>query len=141
MRIEAVALALIAAAASIIAFLSWWTKRKIVRRLAKLAEQCERAESDNANLTRALSLRESEENERISRLEHDLKSPLGVILGFSSLLREFVEQNPSQLTPLPLKSINGIQQAAQKILNTIDAAVEGCSHRRQEEEAAVEGKN
>jgi|SRR5580658_4400700 signal transduction histidine kinase len=141
MRTEAVVLGLFSAAASTIAFLSWRTKRTIARRLARLAEQCEKAESDKASLARTLSLHESEENERISRLEHDLKSPLGVILGFSSMLRESIEQNPDQLPALPLKSINAIQKAAQKILTTIDAAVEGkCSHRDQEE-AVVEGKN
>jgi signal transduction histidine kinase len=124
MRIEAVVSLFFATSASIIAFLSWRTNRKIVRRLAKLAEQCEKAESDKAILTRTLSLRESEENERIYRLEHDVKSSLGVILGFSSLLRESVEHD-SGTHPVALKNINAIHQAATKILQTIDAAVKG----------------
>jgi hypothetical protein len=122
MRIEAVVLLFFATSASIIAFLSWRTNRKIMRRLAKLAEQCEMAESENTSLTRTLSLRESEENERIYRLEHDVKSSLGVILGFSSLLRELVEHD-SGTPPVALKNINAIHQAATKILQTIDAAV------------------
>jgi hypothetical protein len=124
MRIEVVVLVLFAASASIIVFLSWRTNRKIVRRLAKLAEQCEKAESDKASLAQTLSLRESEENERIFRLEHDVKSSLGVILGFSSLLRELVEHD-SGTPPVALKNINAIHQAATKILHTIDAAVKG----------------
>jgi signal transduction histidine kinase len=124
MWIEPVVLGVFAMSACIIAFLSWRTNRKIVRRLAKLAEQCEKAESDKASLTRTLSLRESEENERIFRLEHDVKSSLGVILGFSSLLRELVEHD-SGTRPVALKNINAIHQAATKILQTIDAAVKG----------------
>jgi signal transduction histidine kinase len=140
MWIEAVILGLFAAAASTIALWSWRTNRKVLRRIAELSEQREKAESDKASLTLALALRESEENERISRLEHDVKSSLGVILGFSALLRELVEHDP-QTTPIPLKSINGIQQAAKKILHTIEAAVEGNYSRRDQDEAVVEGKN
>jgi signal transduction histidine kinase len=128
MRIEAVVLLFFATSASIIAFLSWRTNRKIVRQLAKVSEQWEKAESDKASLLRTLSLRETEENERIYRLEHDVKSSLGVILGFSSLLRESVEHD-SGTPPVALKNINAIHQAATKILKTIDAAVEaGNSH-------------
>jgi signal transduction histidine kinase len=140
MRIEAVILGLFAAASSTIALWSWRTNRKVLRRIAELSEQREKAESDKASLMQALSLRESEENERISRLEHDIKSSLGVILGFSALLRELVENDPK--TPqLPLNSINGIQQAAKKILFTIEAAVEGKYSRREQNEAVVQGKN
>jgi len=124
MRIEAVVLGFLATSASIIAFLSWRTNRKFARRLAKLAEQYEKAESEKASLTQTLSLRESEENERIYRLEHDVKSSLGVILGFSSLLRELVEHD-SGTPPVTLKNINAIHQAATKILQTIDKAVQG----------------
>jgi signal transduction histidine kinase len=124
MRIEAVVLGFCATSASIIAFLSWRTNRKIARRLAKLAEQCAEAESAKASLTQTLSVRESEENERIFRLEHDVKSSLGVILGFSSLLRELVEHD-SGTPPVALKNINAIHQAATKILQTIDEAVQG----------------
>jgi signal transduction histidine kinase len=138
MRIEAVILGLFAAAASAIALWSWRKNRGILRQIAELSEQREKAEADKASLTETLALHESEENERIWRLEHDIKSSLGVILGFSALLRELAENNPG--TPsLPLNSINSIQQAAKKILHTIEAAVEGKDSRR--DEAVVEGKN
>jgi signal transduction histidine kinase len=124
MRIDVVLLGLFAAAASAIALLSLRRSRKLGRRVTDLAAQCAKAESDNASLIQTLSLLDSEENERISRLEHDVKSSLGVILGFSSLLRESVEQDPGT-RPLPLKNINAIHQAATKILQVIDGAVEG----------------
>jgi signal transduction histidine kinase len=124
MRIDVVLLGLFAAAASAIALLSLLRSRKLGRRVIDLAAQCAKAESDNASLIRTLSSLDSEENDRISRLEHDVKSSLGVILGFSSLLRESVEKDPG--TPsLPLKNINAIHQAATKILQIVDGAVEG----------------
>ena len=133
MRTEEVALAAVAAAASAIALRWWRVNRGTACRLAT-------AESGKARLEQALALRETEENERISRLEHDLKSPLGVILGFSSLLREFAEENPGKLPPVPLKSIHGIQQAARKMLQTIEAAVDGKYPHQDREETVLEGK-
>lgn len=138
MRIEVPALGLFATAASTIALLSCLRNRKIERRLADLAAQRDQAESDKASLIRTLSSRKSEEDERFSHLEHDIKSSLGVILGFSSLLRELVERNPGT-PPLPLKNINGIHQAATKILQTIDAAIRGRKS-PDEQAAAMDGK-
>jgi signal transduction histidine kinase len=134
MRTEEVALAAVAAAASIIALRWWRVNRAIAQRLAK-------AESDKARLEQALALREREENERICRLEHDLKSPLGAILGFSSLLGEFAEQNHGKLPPVPLKSISGIQQAARKMLQTIEAAVDRKYSHQDREETVAQGKS
>src|SRR5580658_4372291 len=139
MRIEITILGCLAAAASAIACWLWQTKRKIVQRLADLTAQCEKAESDKAGLMRALSLRSHEETERIARLEHDVKSPLGVILGFSTLLMEAVEQDPRE-RPLPLKNIQAIRQAATKILQIVDAAVQG-TNSRASQDLVVDGKN
>jgi signal transduction histidine kinase len=139
MRIEITILGCLAAAASAIACWLWQTKRKIVQRLVDLTAQCEKAESDKAGLMRALSLRSHEETERISRLEHDVKSPLGVILGFSTLLMEAVEQDPRE-RPLPLKNIQAIRQAATKILQIVDAAVQG-TNSRASQDLVVDGKN
>jgi signal transduction histidine kinase len=139
MRIEITILGCLAAAASAIACWLWHTKRKIVQRLVDLTAQCEKAESDKAGLIRALSLRAHEENERISRLEHDVKSSLGVILGFSTLLMEAVEQDPRE-RPLPLKNIQAIRQAATKILQIVDAAVQG-TNSRASQDLVVDGKN
>jgi signal transduction histidine kinase len=124
MRMDVILLALFAAASAAIALLSWRKNRNLGRRVADLKAKCAEVESEKESLLRTLSVLDSEENERIARLEHDVKSPLGVILGFSALLRESVEQAPG--TPsLPIKSINAIQQAATKILEIIDAAVKG----------------
>ena len=136
MRIELTILGCLAAAASAIACSLWRTKRKIMHRLVDLTAQCEKAESDKAGLMRALSLRAHEETERISRLEHDVKSSLGVILGFSTLLMEAVEQDPRD-RPLPLKNIQAIRQAAEKILQIVDAAVQA----RASQGLVVDGKN
>jgi signal transduction histidine kinase len=122
MWIELAALGLGASAASTIALLLWRRNRKLLRRLEDLAIERDQAESDKASLLGTLSTRNSQEDQRICRLEHDVKSSLGVILGFSSLLREAVERDPGS-SPLPLKNINAIHQAATKILQTIDVAV------------------
>src|ERR1700722_4212867 len=124
MRMDVFLLALFAAASAAIALLSWRKNRNLGRRVADLKAKCAEVESEKESLLRALSVLDSEENERIARLEHDVKSPLGVILGFSSLLRESVEQAPGTST-LPLKNINAIHQAATKILEIIDADVKG----------------
>jgi signal transduction histidine kinase len=126
MRIDVVLLSVFAAAMSAAALLSLLRSRKLGRRVTDLAAQCAKAESDKASLIQTLSILDTEENERIFRLEHDVKSPLGVILGFSSLLRESLEQDAG--TPsLPLKNINAIHQAATRILQIIDAAVKARS--------------
>src|SRR3984885_9888638 len=124
MRMDLFLLGLFAAAASAMALLSWRKNRNLARRLAALKAQCAEVESEKESLLRTLSALDGEENERIARLEHDVKSPLGVILGFSTLLRESVEQAPGT-SSLPLKNINAIHQAATKILEIIDAAVHG----------------
>jgi hypothetical protein len=67
-----------------------------------------------------------------------LKSPLGVILGFSMLLREYLEGRSEDLPPLPLRSINGIDQAAQKMVRIIESAAESAAFHASGEEAVVE---
>lgn len=88
-----------------------------------------------ADLAQALAARDIEHSQRISRLEHDLKSPLGAILGFSTLLRELVYENLSQAPPSVLKSVNGIDQAARKMLQIIEAA--GAGNSQQDRQEAV----
>ena len=63
-----------------------------------------------------------QERERIARLGHDLRSPLGAIRGFSALLREFVSKHPEDLGAFPLRTLNGIDQASQKMLEIIETA-------------------
>jgi signal transduction histidine kinase len=72
--------------------------------------------------TPPLAARDIEHDQRILRVEHDLKSPLGAILGFSTLLRESVHEHLQEAPPSVLKSVNGIDQAARKILRIIEAA-------------------
>jgi signal transduction histidine kinase len=139
MRIDVVLLGLFAAAASAVALLSWRRSRKSGCRLADLAAQYEKAESDKGDLIHKLSVRNHEEDERILRLEHDVKSSLGVVLGFSALLRESMERDPGT-PPLALKNINAIHQAATKIMQTIDAAVKG-RNSRPEPEIVLKGRN
>jgi signal transduction histidine kinase len=93
-------------------------------RLAEVRERCENADSENQRLLSALSARESQEKTRISRLEHDLKSPLGVILGFSTLLRENLEEQYQGRPPFLLSGLDGIDQAAEKMLNIIESAAD-----------------
>jgi signal transduction histidine kinase len=138
MRVESVILALLAAAASAIAVLLWRTKVSLHARLAELVEHCETADLENERLRNALSAREDQECGRVFRLEHDLKSPLGVILGFSMLLREYLEGLSGDLAPLPLRSINGIDQAAQRMVRIIESAAEGTPSPDSGEEAVVE---
>lgn len=111
------------------------------RQIQRIARRLAKAECDKVRLEQALAIRVSKENERICRLEHDLKSPLGVILGFSSLLQEFAEENPGKLPPVPLKSISGIQQAARKMLQTIEAAVDGEYSHQDRAETVAQGKS
>jgi signal transduction histidine kinase len=127
MRAETVTLGVVAAATAVVDLYLW-------RRLA-------RAEAEKTVLKSALSALKGDENGRISRLEHDLKSPLGVIRGFSTLLKEFVDQHSQDLPGFPLRTVNGIDQAAQKMLQIIEAAAEVESARATREEALVDGEN
>jgi signal transduction histidine kinase len=123
MRVETIILGFWAAAASAAALLVW--------------RRCEKAGSENERLRSDLSAREDRERERISRLEHDLKSPLGVILGFAMLLREYVEEHTEDLPLRTLRSIDGIDQAAKKMLGIIESAGEGSVSYAHREEALV----
>jgi signal transduction histidine kinase len=141
MRIETVIPGVLAAAAAAIALRVWRNNVTLRARSAGLVERGEKADAENGRLRSDLSARDDRERERICRLEHDLKSPLGVILGFSMLLREYVEGRAEDLPPLPLRSINGIDQAARKMLRIIESAAEGPASDAAGEEAVVEEKN
>jgi len=107
------------------ALIGWlaWGKVQLLRRLDRLNRQYEQAELEKSDLHRAFAGRASEEAERLSRLEHDLRSSISVIVGFSSLLREFAEKSPNEQPPLLLKGSSAIHQAAEKTLRILDAAV------------------
>lgn len=141
MRVETLTLGIVAAAASAMDLYLWRTRASLTRRLAALAERCERAESDKTALESALVALKNEENGRISRLEHELRSPLGVIRGFSMLLNEFVDEHAQDLPKFPLRAVSGIDQAAQRMLQIIEAAANGEPAPRSREEALVPGEN
>lgn len=103
-----------AAVACATAFRLWRTTQATARRAAESAQ--------------ALAALDSEHSQRISRLEHDLKSPLGAMLGFSTLLRELVHENLTEAPPGVLKCVNGMEQAARKMLQIIEAAGSRNSH-------------
>jgi K+-sensing histidine kinase KdpD len=112
----------------------------LLARLHELGEHCEKADSENECLRNALSAREDQERARILRLEHDLKSPLGVILGFSMLLREYLEEHSAILSPSAARSINGIDQAAQKMVRIIESAADSPASYASNEEVWIEEK-
>ena len=103
MRVETISLGVVAAASAAIAVYFWRV---------------------NVGLKNALLALKSDENDRILRLEHDLRSPLGALRGFSTLLREYVEKHSDDLQAFPLKHVNGIDQAAHKMLQIIEIAAE-----------------
>jgi signal transduction histidine kinase len=140
MLVATIILGVWGAAASAAAWRLWRDKLGLLTRLQGLAADCEKAGSENQRLQTALSAHESLENGRLSRLEHDLKSPLGVILGYSMLLREFVQGRSDGLPALPLRSVDGIDQAAKKMVQIIEAAARPTVPDAAQVEAAVEGK-
>jgi signal transduction histidine kinase len=99
-----------------------WKRVRIARRLAEAFQQCEKIELERSRLERALALREAEEGERFARLEHDLRSSISVIVGFSSILVEEADKHLGPQPPLLLKSASAIQQSARKSLLILEAA-------------------
>jgi signal transduction histidine kinase len=142
MRLEELILAILAVTSSAIAVYLWRNKVALSRQVRSLTESCRATEAENDRLKQSLSARDHAVDQRMSRLEHDLKSPLGVILGFSTLLREFAQGQ--SLPALPLRCISGIDQASRKMLRIIEAAAQGPESESQRDEtpdkAMVQGK-
>jgi len=107
---------------ALIAALLVWDWIMLKRRCAELTERCEKAQMENLRLNQALSVRESGEVERLSRLEHDLRSTISVINGFSALIQESAEKDPSPSPSLLLKGASAIQQSTAKALRILEAA-------------------
>jgi signal transduction histidine kinase len=107
------------------ALIGWlvWGRVKLLRRFDRLKQQYEQAELEKSHLHQAFASRANDEAERLGRLEHDLRSSISVIVGFSSLLREFAEKSPNEQPALLLKGSSAIHQAAEKTLRILDAAV------------------
>jgi signal transduction histidine kinase len=100
-------------------------RNRLLGRIDALVQECERAELERSQLRQALSSRDHEETERLLRLEHDLRSSISGVVGFSSLLKESIEKDSSQGSRLLLKSANAIHQSATRTLNILDAATSG----------------
>jgi predicted negative regulator of RcsB-dependent stress response len=113
---------LVLASGALIGWLAWG-KVKLLRRLDHLSRQYQKAELEKTQLREAFANRAGKEMERFSRLEHDLRSSISVIVGFSSLLREQAEKNQKEQASLVLKGSSAIHQAAEKTLRILDAAV------------------
>jgi signal transduction histidine kinase len=138
MEIAAAILVLISAA--LVAFLLK-ARIKLLKRIAELTQQCDKAQLEISQLRQAVSLRDREESDRFSRLEHDLRSSLSGIVGFSSLLKESLEKDSKPETLLLLKSTQAIQQSAAKTLSILEAAAaSGRYTQHHGEKLAVEGK-
>lgn len=138
MQAETAIAAALATVASAVAVFLGRSKVRLSANVSELAEHREKANVEHRRLTSALAAQQNQERGRIARLEHDLKSPLGVVLGFSRLLREYLEQHHQDLSPLPLTCMDGIDQAAQKMMQIVESASEGPASSIATEEAAVE---
>jgi len=101
-----------------------WDRAKLSRRLAELSDRCQTAQLENSRLDQTRSASEAAEMERFLRLEHDLRSTISVIAGFSALIRESVEKDPSPSPLLLLKGANAIQQSTAKAVRILEAAAQ-----------------
>ena len=119
MNVFLIILALLLAALSLVLLRK---RLDLLRRIPELRKQCEKAELENAQLKQALSDRERKEVKRFEQLEHDLRASIGVIVGFSSLLRETLDTDARSQTVPVRKSADAIHQSAAKALRIIDAA-------------------
>jgi|HubBroStandDraft_1064217.scaffolds.fasta_scaffold343563_2 hypothetical protein len=108
--------------AALVAVLLVWDRIKLKRRCAELIRRCEEVQLENLRLHQALSVRESGEVERLSRLEHDLRSTISVINGFSALIQESAEKDLSPSPSFLLKGASAIQQSTAKALRILEAA-------------------
>jgi signal transduction histidine kinase len=110
-----------------------WGRISIGRRLVVLAGRYKQAESERSRFEQRLAACEAEHGQHLGRLEHDLRSSIGVIVGFSSILIEQAEGDRGVQPSLVLKSARAIQQSAQKSLRILEAAAElepGKNHRQ-----------
>ena len=117
-----------------------WNRARIERRLAAAFLQCEKIELERSRLEQALALREAEESERFGRLEHDLRSSISVIVGFSSILVEEADKHLGPHPPMLLKSASAIQQSARKSLLILEAAAANHLTPRRLQATSMEGK-
>ena len=90
-------------------------EEKVARRTAELVAAKERLESQSARLRRANAFK----GEVLGTVAHDLKNPLGVILGRTEMLNEFLS-----MSPIPDDSaraqVEHIRQSARRLTAMVD---------------------
>jgi signal transduction histidine kinase len=90
-------------------------EEKVARRTAQLVAAKERLENQSERLKRANAFK----SEVLGTVAHDLKNPLGVILGRTEMLGELLE-----LTPVPAESaraqVQHIRQSARRLTAMVD---------------------
>jgi signal transduction histidine kinase len=89
----------------------------LLRQRAELVQSA----AEKARLKQELALRDTQQAEKLTRLEHDLRSSLTGIVGFSSLLKETLQDSDRDTSVL--KSAAAIHLSATRTLAIIDAAV------------------
>lgn len=110
------------------------------RRISELVDRCQKAELEKSRLEQMLSATECADMDRFGRLEHDLRSTISVITGFSALMKESVEKDALPQAATLLKGVSAIQQSASKALLILDIAGEKDDAWRREQGLRLQGK-
>jgi len=105
--------AIIDSAAVLVVALLIWDRMRLKRRLAELSDEIENARSEDGEI------------DRFARLEHDLRSTISVIAGFSALIQESLEKDSQPSPSLMLKGASAIQQSTTKALRILESAQQG----------------
>jgi signal transduction histidine kinase/CheY-like chemotaxis protein len=88
---------------------------KVERRTAELVAAKQRLESQSARLRRANSFK----GEVLGKVAHDLKNPLGVILGRTEMLSEFLAMHPVPQAEATAQ-VEHIRQSARRLTAMVD---------------------
>lgn len=128
------------------------SRLKMRRQTAELVDRCEKAELEMSRLEQLLSTSvpigasyglgasDGLDMDHFGRLEHDLRSTLSVIAGFSALIKESAEKEELPQAEMLLKGASAIQQSASKALRILDTAAEENDARRLDQGLRLQGK-